>query len=76
MHTSIGAKLFNGKLDYFLKVDEPSTNAKKKNGISVSICSKLSVKCEESHKNIVKVDSLMLVAFKKGELAPPGRYYI
>ena len=26
MHTSIGAKLFFGKLDYCLKVDEPSTN--------------------------------------------------
>ena len=29
MHTSIGAKLFICKLDYCLKVDEPSTNAKK-----------------------------------------------
>ena len=29
MHTSIGAKRFICKLDYCLKVDEPSTNAKK-----------------------------------------------
>ena len=29
MHTSIGAKLFICKLDYCLKVDEPSPNAKK-----------------------------------------------
>ena len=29
MYTSIGAKLF-GKLDYSFKVDEPSTNAKKR----------------------------------------------
>ena len=29
MHTSIGAKLLIYKLDYCLKVDEPSTNAKK-----------------------------------------------
>ena len=63
MHTSIGAKLFICKLDYCLKVDEPSTNAKK-NGICVRICAKLSVKSEASHKNIVKVDFLMLVAFK------------
>ena len=28
MHTSIGAKLFNGKLDYCLKVDDPITNVK------------------------------------------------
>ena len=27
MHTSIGAKLFICKLDYCLKVDEPSTNS-------------------------------------------------
>ena len=33
MDASIGAKLFIGKLDYYLKVDEPSTNAK--NGISI-----------------------------------------
>ena len=33
------------------------------------ICSKFSVKCEASHKNIVIVDFLMLVAFKLGELA-------
>ena len=32
MYTSIGAKLFICKLDYCLKVDESSTNAKK-NGI-------------------------------------------
>ena len=30
----------------------------------VGICSKFSVKCEASHKDIVKVDSLMLVTFK------------
>ena len=53
MHTSIRAKLFICKLDYCLKVSEPSTNAKKK-GICVSICSKFSVKSEASHKNIVK----------------------
>ena len=29
MHTSMGAKLFISKLDYCLKVDESSTNAKK-----------------------------------------------
>ena len=47
MHTSVGAKLFiGGKLDYCLKVDEPSTNAKKKR-ICVHICSKF---CEASHK--------------------------
>ena len=63
MHTSIGAKLSICKLDYCLKVYEPSTNAKK-NGICVRICSKLSVESEASHKNIVKVDFLMLVAFK------------
>ena len=63
MHTSIGAKLFICKLHYSLKVDEPSINAKKK-GICVHICSKFSVKSEASHKNIVKVDFLMLVAFK------------
>ena len=62
MHTSIGAKLFICKLDYCLKVDE-SSNAKK-NGICVRICSKFSVKSEASHKNIVKVDFFMLVAFK------------
>ena len=28
MHTGIGAKLFICKLDYCLKVDEPSTNTK------------------------------------------------
>ena len=27
MHTSIGVKLFICKLDYWLKVDEPSINA-------------------------------------------------
>ena len=70
MHTSIGAKIFIGKLNYCLKVDEPSTNAKKKRGICVCICSKFSVKCE------AKVDFLMPVAFKLGELAPTGRYYI
>ena len=59
MHTSIGAKLFIGRSDYCLKVDEPSTNAKK-NGICERICSKFSVKCESSHKNIVNVDFLML----------------
>ena len=31
----------------------------------MSICSKFSVKCEESHKDIVKVDFLMLVAFNR-----------
>ena len=30
----------------------------------MGICSKFSVKCEASHKDIVKVDSLMLVTFK------------
>ena len=34
------------------------------NEICVRICSKLSVKSEASHKNIVKVDFLMLVPFK------------
>ena len=29
MHTSIGAKLFICKLEYCLKVNEPSTNTKK-----------------------------------------------
>ena len=61
MHTSIGAKLFICKLGYCLKVDEPST---KKKGICVRICSKFSVQSEASHKNIVKLDFLMLVAFK------------
>ena len=32
-----------------------------KNGICVHICSKFAVKSEASHKNIVKVDFLMLV---------------
>ena len=65
MHSSIGAKLFICKLDYSLKVDEPSTNAK--NGMCVRICSKFSVKCEASHKNIVKVDFfLMFVALRVG----------
>ena len=36
-------KLLIGKLNYCLKVDEPSANAK--NGIYVRICSKFSVKC-------------------------------
>ena len=31
MHTSIGAKLFICKLDYFLKVDEPSTTVESPN---------------------------------------------
>ena len=53
MHTSIGAKLFICKLEYCLKVDEPSTNAKKK-GICVRICSKFSVKYEASHKTYCK----------------------
>ena len=63
MHTCLGAKLFIGKLDYCLKVDEPNPNAKK-NGMCVRTCSTCSVKCEVSHKNIVKVDFLMLIAFK------------
>ena len=58
----IGAKPFNGKLDYCLKVDEPSINAK--NGIIDRNCSKFSVKCEASHKNIVKIDFLMLATYK------------
>ena len=53
-----------GKFDYCSKVDEPSTNAKRKKGICVRICSKFSFKCEENHKTIVIVDFLMLVAFK------------
>ena len=40
MHTSIGTKLFICKLDYCLKVDEPSTDGKK--GICVRIYSKFS----------------------------------
>ena len=40
------------KLDYCLKVDELLI---KKNGIFVRNCSKFSVKCEASHKNIVKI---------------------
>ena len=44
--------------------------------ICVRICSKFSVKCEATHKNIVIVDFLMLVAFKQGELAPIGKYHI
>ena len=63
MFTSIGAKLIICKLDYCLKMDESSTNAKKK-GICVRIFSKFTVKSEASHKNIVKVDFFMLVAFK------------
>ena len=47
-----------------------------KNGMYVHICSKFSVKYEASHKNIVEVDFLMLIAFKKGEFVPIGRYYI
>ena len=47
-----------------------------KKGICVRIFSKFSVKCEASHKNIVKVDFLMIVAFKEGVLASTGRYYI
>ena len=35
-----------------------------KKGICVRICPKFSVKCEASHKNIVKVDFLMLVTFQ------------
>ena len=35
-----------------------------KKGICVRICSKFSVQSEASHKNIVKLDFLMLVAFK------------
>ena len=34
-------------------MDGPSSN---KNGISVHVCSKFSVKCEASHKNNSKVD--------------------
>ena len=49
IHTSIGAKLFIGNLDYCLKVDEPSTNAKKMR--CVHICSKFSVKCERIFYN-------------------------
>ena len=63
MHTSIRAKLFICKLDYCSKVDEPIVVMLKK-GMCVRIFSKFSVKCEASHKNIVKVDFLMLVAFK------------
>ena len=63
MHTSIGAKLFICKLDYCLKVDEPSTNAKKMGYICV-IALKFSVKCEASQKSIVQVDFFMLVLFK------------
>ena len=48
MHTSIGANLFICKLDYCLKVGEPSTNVKKY-GICVRICYKFSVKSESSH---------------------------
>ena len=40
------------------------------------MCMFCSVKCEASHKHIVIVDFLMLVAFKLRELAPIGRYYI
>ena len=43
---------------------------------SVRICSKFSVKCEATHKNIVILDFLMLVTFKEGELAHTGKYYI
>ena len=53
MHTSIGGKLFIAQLDHILKVDEPSTNAKKKR-ICVCIYSKFSVKSEASQKHIVK----------------------
>ena len=35
--------------------------------------SKCSVKCEVNHKDIVKVEFLMLVTFKSGELAPTGK---
>ena len=35
MHTSIGAKLFICKLEYSLKVDESSTNAKKMGYVDV-----------------------------------------
>ena len=52
MHTSIGAKLFICKLGYCLKVDEKR-----------DMCTyllKFSVQSEASHKNIVKLDFLML----------------
>ena len=35
MHSSIGAKLCIGKLDYCLKVDEPSSIAKEKGYVCV-----------------------------------------
>ena len=50
MHASIGTKLFICKLDYCLKVDEPSTNGKK-NEVCVYICSKFSVKSEAKCKS-------------------------
>ena len=36
------------------------------------ICSKFSLKCEASHKNIVVVDFLILVAFKKWRVDNAG----
>ena len=59
MHTSIGAKLFIGILDYCLKVDEPVLL---KMGFVCLFA--LNFQCEESHTNIVRRDFLLLVALK------------